>query len=65
MKNKWQPCKISGPICSKLTTLFINVSLKFQKLTIEIANIIYLKKSEKLCVEFFQQKISVYLVTKS
>ena len=44
-----------GPGCSKLTTSLVNVSLKFQTLISHIT----IRK------EFFQQKISVYLVIKS
>ena len=53
----------SGPGCSKLTTSFVNVSLKFQMLISEICRFTLLKKCEKLFL-FFQQKISVYLVIK-
>ena len=52
-----------GPSCSKLTTLLVNVSLKFQTLRYAIYQYFLLKKCEKL-VLFFQQKISVYLVIK-
>ena len=59
----------TGPGCSKLTTLLVNVSLKFQTLISEIRHYFLLKKCEKLLhcksfSHFFQQKISVYLVMK-
>ena len=38
----------SGPGCSKLTTLLVNVSLKFQTLISRIHLYFLLKKSEKL-----------------
>ena len=49
----------SGPGCSKLTTLLVNVSLNFQKLIPQICQYFLLKKCEKR-LSFFQQKISVY-----
>ena len=39
---------LSGPGCSKLTTLLVNVSLKFQMLISEICQYFLLKKCEKL-----------------
>ena len=39
---------ISGPGCSKLTTLLVNVSLKFQTLISEIDHYFLLKKCQKL-----------------
>ena len=38
----------SGPSCSKLTTLLINVSLKFQIIISQIRQYFLLKKCEKL-----------------
>ena len=55
---------LPGPGCSKLTTLLVNVSLKFQTLISSICQYFLLKKCEKL-LSFFQQKISVYLEIKS
>ena len=52
-----------GPGCSKLTTSLVNVSLNFQKLISKICQYFLLKNYEKL-LSFFQQKISVCLVTK-
>ena len=55
----------SGPGCLKLTTLLVNVTLKFQMLISEICQ--YFLLSEKLMqksLTFFQQKILVYLVIK-
>ena len=62
-------CK-SGPGCSKLMTSLVNVSLKFKTLISQIRQYFLLKKCEKLLqlqklLSFFQQKISVCLVTKS
>ena len=53
-----------GPSCSKLTTLLVNDSLKFQTLISQICQYFLLKQCEKLLqlLSFFQQKISVYLV---
>ena len=56
--------KTTGPACPKLTTLLVNVSLKFQMLISAICHYLLSKKSQKL-LSFFQQKISVYLVIKS
>ena len=39
---------VSGPGCSKLTTLLVNVSLKFQTLISRICQYFLLKKCEKL-----------------
>ena len=52
---------ISGPGCSKLTTLLVNVSLKFQMLISEICQYFLLKKCEKLLqrksfTHFFKKK---------
>ena len=55
-------CNITGPGSSKLTTLLVKVSLKFQTLISQIRPYFLLKKCEKLLLSFFQQKISVYLV---
>ena len=45
----------SGPICSKLTTSLVNVSLKFQMLISQIQQYFLLKKCEKLyCNKKFQ-----------
>ena len=53
----------SGPGCSKLTTLVVNVLLKFQTLVSQIRQYFLLKKCEKLLASLiFQQRISVYLV---
>ena len=52
-----------GPSCSKLTTLLVNISLKFQMLISENSQYFLLKQCEKLLqklLSFFQQKISVY-----
>ena len=38
----------SGPRCSKLTTLLVNISLKFQTLISEIRQYFLLNKCEKL-----------------
>ena len=46
-KQKKQKKK-SGPGCSKLTTLLVNVSLKFQTLISEICQYFLSKKCEKL-----------------
>ena len=54
----------SGPGCSKLTMLLVNVSLNFQMSTSERHQYFLLKKCEKLLHSFFQQKISMYLVIK-
>ena len=57
-----------GPGCSKLTTLLVNIWLKFQKLVSSNTPIFFCwKKCEKLFAlqklfKFFQQKISMYLV---
>ena len=40
-KPKESCCSISGPGCSKLTTLLVNVLLKFQKLITEIHQYFY------------------------
>ena len=58
-----------GPSCSKLTTSLVNVSLKFQMLISQIFQYFLLKKCEKLLQcksysQFFQQKVSVYLLIK-
>ena len=55
---------LPGASCSKLMTVLVNVSLKFQMLISQIHQYFLLKKCEKL-FSFFQQKISVYLVIKS
>ena len=60
----------SGPSCLKLTMSLVNVSLKFQKLISYICQYFLLIKCEKLLhcksfSDFYQQKISVYLVIKS
>ena len=59
----------SGPGCSKLTTSFVNETLKFQMLISQICQYYLLKKCEKLLQcksfsHFFNKKISVYLVIK-
>ena len=59
----------SGPGCSKLMTLLVNLTLKFQMLMSQIWQYFLLKKiREAFAVQkllsFFQQKISVYLVIK-
>ena len=41
-------CLHPGPSCSKLTTSFVNVSLKFQTLISEICQYFLLEKCEKL-----------------
>ena len=55
--------KIAGPGCSKLATLLVNVSLKFQTLISDLHQYFLLKKCEKLlqCKSFshFATKISV------
>ena len=61
---------ISGPSCSKLTTLLVKVSLNFQTLISQICQYFLLKKCEKFLhcksfSHFFQENISVYLVIKS
>ena len=50
-----------GPGCSKLKTLLVNVSLKFQTLISEICQYFFLKKCEKLLnfSHFFNKNISV------
>ena len=40
-------CNESGPGCSKLTTLFLNISLNFQKLISQTCQYFLLKKCEK------------------
>ena len=60
----------SGPSCSKLTMSLVNDSLKFQTSVSNIRQYFLLKKCEKLLQcksfsHFFQQKISLCLVTKS
>ena len=56
----------SGPSCSKLTTLLVNISLKFQALISEICQYFFLKKCEKLfqCKSFYHffstKNISVF-----
>ena len=49
-----------GASCSKLTTLLVNVSLKFQTLILQIQ----MRESFALqrILTFFQQKITVYLL---
>ena len=42
------PFCFPGPGCSKLTTLLVNISLKFQTLATEIYQYFLLNKSEKL-----------------
>ena len=60
----WQP----GPACSKLTTLLVKVSLKFQTLISQICQKFLLKKCEKLLQcksfsHFFIKKIQcIFLV---
>ena len=62
--------KNTGPGCSKLMMLLVNVSLKFQTLISQISRYFLLKKMceafalQKL-LSFFQQNISLYLVIKS
>ena len=41
-------CSQSGPVCSKLTTSLVNVSLNFQKLISQIGQYFLLKKCEEL-----------------
>ena len=56
----------SGPGCSKLTMLLVNVSLTFQMLILEICQYFLLKNvrsSAKALI--FSTKISMYLVIKS
>ena len=58
----------TGPSCSKLMTLLVNVSLNFQKLISQICQYFLLKKWEKLLqasLTLFLQIISVFLVIKS
>ena len=52
---------IPGPGCSKLTTLLVNVSLKFQTLISQICHYFLLKKIEKL----WQCKTSLTFSTKN
>ena len=53
-----------GPSCSKLTTLLVNVSLKFQTLISRICQYFLLKKCENFAVQklfsFFQQKYQLF-----
>ena len=61
---------LSGPGCSKLTMLLVNVALNFQKLFSQICQYFLLKNCEKLLQcksfsHFFNKKISVYLVINS
>ena len=62
-------CKLviytTWPGCSKLTTLLVNILLKFQTLISQIHQYVLLKNCEKLKLSCFQQKISVCLVMKS
>ena len=58
----------SGSDCSKLTTSLVNVSLKFKTLMSQICQYFLLKNLRSFCKSFsnfFQQKISVFLVIKS
>ena len=60
---------IPGPDCSKLTTLLVNKTLKFQMLISQICQYILLNKLEKLLQcksfsHFINKKNSVYLVVK-
>ena len=57
--------RLSGPACSKLTTLLVNISLKFQSLMSEISHYFLLKKCEKLLQcksfsHFLNKNISVF-----
>ena len=45
---------ISGPGCSKLTSLFVSIAFKFQ--TLKYANI-FGKKNLRSCTHFFRQNI--------
>ena len=47
---------IPGPSCSKLTTLLVNVSLKFQMMISQICQYFLLKKCEKLKLLIFSTK---------
>ena len=51
--------KKSGPSCSKLTTLLVNISLKFQTLISQICQYFLLKKCEKLLI-FSTKNIIVF-----
>ena len=56
-------CKDSDrpwPGCSKLTTLLVNISLKFQMLKTEICQYFLLKKCEKLSLMFSTKNISAF-----
>ena len=55
---------IPGTGCSKLTTSFVNVSLKFQKLVSQIRQYFLLKKVEKLLSFFFQQYVKPTMLLK-
>ena len=51
--------RLSGPDCSSLTTLLVNVLLNFQKLISQIYQYFLLKKCEKLLqCKAFQKLIS-------
>ena len=61
--NYRDPHRISsGPGCSKLTTLLVNVSLKFHMLIFNIHHCFLLKKCEKLLrvSHFFNKNISLF-----
>ena len=51
--------KRSGPGCSKLTSLLVNVSLKFQTLLSQICQYFLLKKCAKASLIFSTKNISV------
>ena len=62
--------KIAGPSCAKLRMSLVNETLNFQMLISQIRQYFLLKKCVKLLhcksfFHFFQQKISVCLVSKS
>ena len=58
-----------GPVCSKLTMLLVNVSLKLQMLISQICQNLLLKKVRSFCSAkaslIFSTKILVFVVIKS
>ena len=65
--NKQKHIISAGPSCSKLTTLLVNVSLKFQTLILQIHCYFLLKKCEnplhcKGFSHFFNKKKTAYLL---
>ena len=56
----------SGPSCSKLTTSFVNVSLRFQTLISEIYQYFLLKKCEQLlqCKNSSHLQVNIKLFSK-